>query len=307
MTARHGRTRGVSVTLALVAASAGLLTGCSNSKEPGQGEKKDVTDSRRSSEVRARQVADAWDGSEAAESWAEGYYPMAGPAEPPEEGFHNRADAQSFEIASFTLRGDLSGTSQKHGKVTWQNGDHLDLPLIGADQAYRALNRGGSRSSSLVITGARLGEMVHATSRGPATVPAWQFTVEGYKTPLKLVAVKASESPESPIKPVGDMSVSELAPLGGIAEVGRSGASLTVLANHGSCDDGPVVRALETEKSVVLSASVTGAEDGPCSSEMNVASVSVKLDRPVDGRIVLDAFTGRPVPYEALNRPAPTP
>ncbi|MGW7094517.1 hypothetical protein [Streptomyces sp. NPDC054874] len=231
---------------------------------------------------------------------------MGSTVEPPEEGFRNKADAQSFENSSFTLRGDLPGTSQKYGKVTWRNGGHLDLPLIGADRAYRALSHGGSRGSgsSLVITGARLGEMVHATSRGPATAPAWQFTVEGYKSPIKQVAVNASELPESPIKPADDMSVSELAPLGGIADVGRSGASLTVLANHGSCDDGPVVRALETEKSVVLSASVTGVEDGFCSSEMNVASVSVNLDRPVDGRIVLDAFTGRPVRYETLNSPA---
>ncbi|MFH9294031.1 hypothetical protein [Streptomyces sp. NPDC017520] len=208
-----------------------------------------------------------------------------------------------------TLRDDLSGTSQKYGKVTWQNGDHLDLSLIGADEAYRDLSHGGSRDSgsSLVITGARLGEMVHAASRGPATAPAWQFTVEGYETPLKQVVVTAPELPASPIKPAGQMSVSVLAPLRGIAEVGRSGASLTVLANHGSCDDGPVVRALETEKSVVLSASVTGVEDGPCSSEMNVASVSVNLDRPVDGRIVLDAFTGRPVRYETLNGPSGSP
>ncbi|MFJ8053263.1 hypothetical protein [Streptomyces luteogriseus] len=73
-----------------------------------------------------------------------------------------------------------------------------------------------------------------------------------------------------------------LAPLGGLTKTAQDGRSLTVVGTHGSCDDGPTVKTLETSGSLVLSASTTGSEDGP---------------RPLGERIVLDAFTDRPVPY----------
>jgi hypothetical protein len=69
-----------------------------------------------------------------------------------------------------------------------------------------------------------------------------------------------------------------------------------VLAKHGACDDGPAVDVLETEGSVVLSASIRGTSDGPCTSQSLAKKVTVKLRRPVGERILLDAFTGRPVP-----------
>ncbi|MFJ7181161.1 hypothetical protein ACIQXA_33320 [Streptomyces massasporeus] len=47
---------------------------------------------------------------------------------------------------------------------------------------------------------------------------------------------------------------------------------------------------------VVLSASTTGSEDGPCGTEPRGGKVPVKLDRHLGERIVLDAYTGRPVP-----------
>lgn len=48
---------------------------------------------------------------------------------------------------------------------------------------------------------------------------------------------------------------------------------------------------------MVLSASTINSEDGPCTSELRGEKVSVKLERPRGERIVVDAFTGRPVPY----------
>ena len=66
---------------------------------------------------------------------------------------------------------------------------------------------------------------------------------------------------------------------------------------HGSCDDGPVVKALETDESVVLHASITGAETGPCPASMIEQSVKVELSKPLGDRLLLDALTGRPVPY----------
>lgn len=49
-------------------------------------------------------------------------------------------------------------------------------------------------------------------------------------------------------------------------------------ATHGSCDDGPVVKALETDGSVVLYASVAGERSGPCPAVMTEQSVKAELE-----------------------------
>ncbi len=81
-------------------------------------------------------------------------------------------------------------------------------------------------------------------------------------------------------------------------EVSEDGRTVTVLAQHGSCDDGPRVDALETDGSVVLSATVAYVEyEGACTADMKSKKVKVELERPLNDRILLDAYEGRPVPY----------
>ncbi|MER7484460.1 hypothetical protein ABTY20_00635 [Streptomyces sp. NPDC126497] len=282
---------------AILVVGAGSLTACGNGEaEGGDGGGPDGTRGAYA-EARAREVADAWDGSEAAGAWRGGYHPVEDVVEPPEGGFHDEADERAFERGDFALRGDLPGLPREDGEVKWGRGGSLSLPLIGARRAYETLDRGDPDGPALTVTGARLGEMTHATSRGPATVPAWLFTVEGYDTALKHAAVLPSAPPDPPIDAARDPSGSGLAAVDALVDVARDGRSVTVLAHHGACDDGPRVRALETDGSVVLSASVAGAVDGPCPGRRDVDPVEVELDRPVGDRILLDAFTGRPVPY----------
>jgi hypothetical protein len=149
----------------------------------------------------------------------------------------------------------------------------------------------------LTVTGAKLGEMTLATSRGPATVPAWLFTLDGYDTPLKQAAVDPLKPPTPPVEPVAEGSSDTLQPLPQLVGTASDGKSVTVVADHGACDDGPAVEVLETEGSVVLSASVVGTKEGPCTDQMLREMVTVKLDRPLGDRMLLDAFTGRPVPH----------
>ncbi|WP_308313199.1 hypothetical protein [Streptomyces sp. ISL-1] len=224
----------------------------------------------------------------------------------PESAFRNEADKRAYETQNFVLHGELPATPPKDGQVKWKSGGSLTLPLMGAQKTYESLDRNSSNGPHLTVTGAKLGEMTLATSRGPATVPAWLFTLEGYDTPLKRVALSPSNPPEPPIKPAQEVSTSELAPLGGLVEVAGDGRSVTVVANHGSCDDGPAVDVLETGGSVVLSASVVGTKDGPCPGALRREKVTVKLDRPVGDRVPLDAFTGRPVPHGEPNGPSPS-
>ncbi|MFD4878423.1 hypothetical protein ACFWOB_34325 [Streptomyces sp. NPDC058420] len=232
-------------------------------------------------EERARQVADAWRGSASAAAWGEGHHPMDDAVRIPESGWRSTADEQAYETQHFVLRGDLPTTAPGVGKVDWGSGGMLTRPLWGA----------------------KLGTATITTTRGPATVPAWLFTLEGYDTPLKRIAVTPSPLPKPPIGSVQEGS-------GGLRRVTRltatakDGRSVTVRATHGSCDDGPVVRVLETDESVVVYASVAGERNGPCNAVSLEQSVKADLRKPLG--ILLDARTGRPVPYGEANGLSPS-
>jgi hypothetical protein len=281
------------LVLAVLTAGTAAVAGCGSEQAGGSGHVNPAPET----EARARRVADAWDGSKAAEVWRKGYYPMSDVIELPRNAFRNDADKIAYMGQNLALDGELPTTSAKDGQVKWKSGGSLTLPLMGARQAYETLAGGGSDGPPLTVTGAKLGVMTLATSRGPATVPAWLFTLEGYDTPLKRVAVSPSKFPAPPVKPVDDLPDYELWPLGGLVRVAGDGRSVTVIAHHGACDDGPAVDVLETAGSVVLSGSIVGTSDGACSSQLLGDEVVVKLASPVGERIVLDAYTGRPVPY----------
>lgn len=255
------------------------------------------------SEIRAQQVADAWDGSKAAEVWRSGYYPLGDAAPPPPDGFHSEDDKIAHMLENYLLRGELPTTAPEKGQVKWKDGETLTLPLLDARQAYTALARVDiPEEPQLTVTGAKLGEMTIATSRGPATIPAWLFTLEGYDEPLKRAAFRSSKPPKPPVGRADDGRTAPegLMELGQLIEVSEDGRSVTVVAYHGSCDDGPAVDVLETDGSVVLSASIVGGNTTGevCTAELNGKEVTVKLDRPLGDRILLDAFKGRPVTHE---------
>ncbi|MET8331562.1 hypothetical protein [Streptomyces sp. NPDC005181] len=212
----------------------------------------------------------------------------------PRGGLRSQADKQAYEDQSFVLRGKLPGTWPKDGRVTWAGGGSVTRPLAGADESYKTLAGAPVNGKpDLIVTGAKLGEMSVATSRGPATVPAWLFTLDGYAFPLKRAAAIPSKLPRPPIRPARDIPGY---PINRLVRIAADGRSVTVVALHGVCDDGPVVDVLETSGSVVLSASVKYRRDGgDCTKQARMQQVTVKLERPVGDRVLLDAHTGQPV------------
>lgn len=287
----------VGVTLSAVGLAA--VSGCGSQKATVSGDTDVLTD-------RARQVAKAWDGSAAAAAWRAGYYPMGEAVQLPQGGLRSQADKQAYENRNFVLRGELPGTGPKHGKVTWVGDGEIARPLVSVDESYRTLvSTHVSGEPHLTVTGAELGEMTIATSRGPATVPAWLFTLDGYATPLKQAAAEPSKRPPSPIKAARDIPGY---PLNRLIRITDDGRSVTVVALHGVCDDGAEVDVLETRGSVVLSATVKGHEDGStCTKQARMQQVTVKLERSVGDRVLLDARTGQPVPYKGLRGISPSP
>ncbi|MEV0125771.1 hypothetical protein AB0I16_30205 [Streptomyces sp. NPDC050703] len=246
---------------------------------------------------RARRVAAAWDGSNASTAWREGYDPVAEEVQLPRGGLRSPADRKAFEDRNFVLRGTLAGSGPREGAITWSAGAASTRPLMDAGTAYRALardRRGGG--PHLTVTGAKLSTMRMATSRGPATVPAWAFELAGYASPLKRAAVTATTLPSPPTPPIKPAADVPGYPVDRLVETAADGRSVTVIALHGACDDGAVVKVLETSGSVVLSASVKGHRaEANCTKQARMRHVTVQLKRPVDDRLLLDAHTGRPI------------
>ncbi len=298
------RAAGVCVAFFMLAGN-GAVTGCSSGQADdtrmGDAEEHDAEKGSRREE-RARQVAKAWNGSDASMQWREGYYPMAAEVQLPKRGLHSAVDKRAFARQNFVLRGELPAAQGGEGRVRWKDGSSLARPLMDAEAVYETLDRNGSSDPPyLTVTGVELGAMTLRTSRGPATVPAWLFTLDGYETPLKRAAVQASEAPSPPLKPFGpraEVPDDVLEPVRRLVDVAADGRSVTVAALHGACDDGVEMDALETDHSVVLWAAVTGTQQGACPSVGLEDEVTVELAAPLGDRVLLDAFTGQPVRYD---------
>ncbi|NUP41240.1 MAG: hypothetical protein HOY76_30510 [Streptomyces sp.] len=288
MRAHFARTAAVLVPLALFAAGCG-------SERAGTGDRSGDSGARSAGAGdRARDVAAAWDGSKAAEVWRAGYYPLSDVVQLPEHAFRDEDDKMAYASENYVLAAELPTGAPEKGKVEWESGSSLSLPLMDARKAYDGVARGGNDGPHLTVTAVKLGKATLVTSRGPATVPAWLFTLDGYDTPLKRVALEPSVLPGSPIEPL-ENATDELLELQQLVEVGRDGRTVTVLAGHGACDDGADVKVLETAGSVVLSGSIVGASDGDCTAQLLFQKVTVKLKRELGERVLLDAFTGAPV------------
>ncbi|MDX3453983.1 hypothetical protein PV396_18860 [Streptomyces sp. ME02-8801-2C] len=231
---------------------------------------------------------------------------MADVVQEPESGWHSKADERAYETKNFVLGGDLPSTAPALGKVDWGNGKDLSRPLIGVQKAYQSFALNRSAGPRLTVTGARLGTTTIVTSRGNATAPAWLFTLESYDTPLKRVAVIPSKLPKPPIGQAREGAADGLRSIARLVGTAAGGRSITVKATHGSCDDGPITKALETDESVVLYASIKEAESGPCPADMTEQSVKVELSQPLGDRLLLDALTGRPVPFGDPKGMAPS-
>ncbi|MFF4260396.1 hypothetical protein ACFY1L_55685 [Streptomyces sp. NPDC001663] len=289
MSIRASRTTSLLALMALSAVGVGAVSGCGSEKEAGHQAEPAVQ--------RARQVAAAWDGSQAAAAWRAGYHPVENAVQLPRGGLQSKADQRAYQTQNFVLRSDLPATRPQDGRVSWASGTSLSRPVMAATTAYESLAQARIDGPHLTVTGAKLGTMTLATTRGPATVPAWLFTLQGYTSPLKRAAVSPSNTPRSPIKPAHDLPDSQLTPLGRLVRLAEDGRSLTVIAYHGACDSGPAVHVLETGRSVVLSASVKNPDESNCTAQKREKQVTVELDRPMGDRVLLDAYTGGPVVY----------
>jgi hypothetical protein len=85
------------------------------------------------------------------------------------------------------------------GEVHWGDGSTLEVPLVSAAQALKEIQAdasdcGGCTLTPLKVTGATLSTGSVSTSRGPARVPIWAFSVEGTAVKVTRVAVAPAQT-----------------------------------------------------------------------------------------------------------------
>ncbi|MFD7559345.1 hypothetical protein ACFV9E_33055 [Streptomyces sp. NPDC059835] len=278
-----------------------LAAGCGTAPGGGsRGEPVAPADTR----PRMERVAAAWEGSAALAQWREGFHPLDEQDWAPAGGFRSGEDKAAAVNGNFVLRAALPEGPPSATPVRWDaGGAELTLPLLTAREAYGQLQGGAKGGEArpdhvLSVTAIAFGETTVRTSRGPARVPAWSFTVEGYDTPLTRIAIRPQELPKPPIEPLRTFD-GGTAPLFGRSAAPPDVTSFEVTAGHGACDGGVAVDVLEGTDTVVLAGRILpggkAGRDGACPALMLQQRVPVTLARPVGERLVLDSESGAPL------------
>src|SRR4051794_2375793 len=218
----------------------------------------------------------------------------------------------------FTLSGTLPARPGDRGQLRYPDGSTIEVPLTSAEEAYAALDQGdppcpdggkpqpdqtgpggsvghpaSGQCTALTVTGATFGSTMVRTLRGPATVPAWLFTVDGQADPIARVAVapaaiRALPSPAA----VPDSTNPAVASAQQLTAV--DGTKIGYTIGVGACDSDLRPLVYQTDDVVILGGAVKRT-DGICTDQLKLAPVEGTLDKPIGARPIFDVVGGRPL------------
>lgn len=192
--------------------------------------------------------------------------------------------------------------SDGSSRIDFADGSSLPVSVLDARPALTAAigtthnncRHISASSCTLTITGASLRTAEVVTSRGPATVPAWSFTVKNLSIPIVVVAV-SEDVLKTPIEPVPPPGLSKLEP--GLLQVQSlthiDGSTLTFVLGHGICEPDLRAHVLEFEDLVVIGGSHGPMPAGGCGVDVGASTTAVAtLAAPIGDRAVISADTG---------------
>ncbi len=213
-------------------------------------------------------------------------------------GDNNKRALMAGMVAS---NSPLSEVVPPDGEVTGQDGTTTRVPLLSAQDAIVAIESTTEAPCSdcmmLLVTAAELTSGPIQTSRGPATAPIWEFTVQGTAVKVTRVAIA------NPVVVAPDEVGSQLGLAIDAASGPVGGTELTVgfvgAPDPGDkpCGEDYTAEAVESDLAVVVI--VTRHPHltiGACSAVGARRTATATLAAPLGDRVVLDLQTGAPVP-----------
>jgi hypothetical protein len=221
----------------------------------------------------------------------------------PANGDNNKAALGAGRVVAATT---LPAAPNPTGEVVWANGARQTFPLISADQALNLLTAAGTADcpncTMLEVTGARLTTIRIQTTRGPATAPAWEYSLKGTAVRVSRVAVAGSAivtlTPPSwdPYNPPGGLHIDS-------ATTTTPGSQLTVTFTGSPrpasqpCGADYGAEAVESANAVVVIViEHPHAGDEACLAIGAPRTTTVDLAAPLGERAVLEVQQGLPVP-----------
>ena len=211
---------------------------------------------------------------------------------------NNKRALMAGLIASDRL---LSEEAPPDGDVVWQDGTTTKVPLMSAQQAIIAMESTTEAPcldcAMLLVTDAQLTSGPIQTTRGPATAPIWEFTVEGTAVKVRRVAIA------NPVVVAPDEGGWGLGLAIESASGSVDGSDLTV-AFTGSPDPGNMAcgedytaEAVESDLAVVVIVTHhprVGLGEA-CTAVGARRTATATLAAPLGDRVVLDLQQGTPV------------
>jgi hypothetical protein len=200
----------------------------------------------------------------------------------------------------------LPDDAPPQAEIRRNDGMTKTVPTISAAQALRDLQHDAEgpcpECHPLNVTGARLSTATVQTSRGPATAPAWEFSLEGTRVKVTRIAIAAGDGPavqpppwDANNPPWGLRIDSAIGTIGGLELT----ASLTGARDGADkpCGEDYTAEAVESDLAVVIIVTAhSNPSAGGCLLVGAVRSATAALARPLGDRTVLDVMEGRPVP-----------
>ena len=193
-------------------------------------------------------------------------------------------------------------------EIRWNDGTTKTVPTISASEALRDLQGDPEgpcpECHPLEVTGARLSTAAVQTSRGPATAPAWEFSLAGTRVKVTRIAIAVGDGPavqpppwDANNPPWGPRIDSATGMIGGLELT----ASFTGAPDSADkpCGEDYAAEAVESDLAVVIIVTAhSNPSPGACSLVGAVRTATAALARPLGDRTVLDVMEGRPVPVQ---------
>lgn len=207
-------------------------------------------------------------------------------------------------MAGLLRAGTLSAEAPPDGELRWSDGESATVPLRSATQALDDLASAGGGScdgcTALEVTGATLTTVPVETTRGPATAPAWRFTLAGTRVTVTRVAVADTIAPVPPPFPQDRYpTVRWIESASGLASERNLLVALTGAPGPGSerCGADYTAEAVESPLAVVVIVTEhANPTPAACPQVGARRTASVVLTSPLGDRAVLDVVQGVAVP-----------